>query len=176
MNEGNPPETDYNQLRKELKLAVRRVCPKELVDREDDLVQVGMIRVMDLRRKSKEDRKLNSAYYKRVAYTTVIDEIRRIRRKNEISFNGDAEDEIQLTASNPNPEKQMEATQIGHGIRECLLRMITPRRLAVTLHLQGHSVPGAARLLGWSLKKTENLVYRGIKDLRHCLESKGLRP
>jgi RNA polymerase sigma-70 factor (ECF subfamily) len=50
------------------------------------------------------------------------------------------------------------------------------RRLAVTLYLHGHSVPDAARILDWSAKRTENLVYRGLADLRECLLSKGLRP
>ena len=50
------------------------------------------------------------------------------------------------------------------------------RRLAVTLHLQGHTVPQAARLLDFSPKQTENLVYRGLADLRACLLAKGIRP
>ena len=44
------------------------------------------------------------------------------------------------------------------------------------LHLQGHSVPDAARLLGWPAKRTENLVYRGLADLRRCLIAKGHTP
>jgi len=36
------------------------------------------------------------------------------------------------------------------------------RRLAVALHLQGHTVAEAARLLDLSFKRTENLVYRGL--------------
>ena len=51
-----------------------------------------------------------------------------------------------------------------------------PRRLAVTLHLQGHSVPEVGRLMGWSAKKADNLVYRGRADLRECLELRGIRP
>ena len=50
------------------------------------------------------------------------------------------------------------------------------RRLAVTLHLQGHTVPETARILDWAAKQTENLVYRGLADLRECLMAKGLRP
>ena len=50
------------------------------------------------------------------------------------------------------------------------------RRLAVMLHLQGHPVAEAARILGWTVKRTENLVYRGLADLRHCLICKGHRP
>jgi RNA polymerase sigma-70 factor (ECF subfamily) len=52
---------------------------------------------------------------------------------------------------------------------------VPPRRHAVTLSLQGHSVPEIGRLLGWTGKKAENLVYRGMADLRECLEGKGIR-
>jgi RNA polymerase sigma-70 factor (ECF subfamily) len=44
----------------------------------------------------------------------------------------------------------------------------------VTLHLQGHSVPQVAGFFAWNTKRAENLVYRGLSDLRQCLESKGL--
>jgi RNA polymerase sigma-70 factor (ECF subfamily) len=46
----------------------------------------------------------------------------------------------------------------------------------VTLHLQGYSVAEAAALLAFGLKQTENLVYRGLADLRRCLAAKGLAP
>ena len=75
-----------------------------------------------------------------------------------------------------NPERTAVARQIGRGIRGCLRAMKQERRLAVTLHLQGHTVPEAARLLNWAFKRTENLVYRGLSDLRACLTAKGLQP
>ena len=46
----------------------------------------------------------------------------------------------------------------------------------MTHHLQGHTGPQAAALLGWDAKRTENLVYRGLADLRQCLEAKGVKP
>ena len=33
-----------------------------------------------------------------------------------------------------------------------------------------------ARRLGWTAKKAENLVYRGLKDLRRCLTARGMTP
>ena len=46
----------------------------------------------------------------------------------------------------------------------------------MTLHLQGHSVPDAARVLDWPAKRTENLLYRGLANLRECLMNKGMQP
>ena len=39
------------KLREALEQAVRRVCPGWLADRSDDLVQAGLIKVMEIQRK-----------------------------------------------------------------------------------------------------------------------------
>jgi RNA polymerase sigma-70 factor (ECF subfamily) len=54
--------------------------------------------------------------------------------------------------------------------------MVEARSMAVVLRLQGHSVPEIAAILGWAQTKANNLVFRGLKDLRRCLERKGLAP
>ena len=74
------------------------------------------------------------------------------------------------------PEHRAASSEIGRGIVDCLTRLIRPRRLAVTLYLHGCTVPEAAGRLGWPLRKTESLVYRGLADMRACLERKGLEP
>jgi RNA polymerase sigma-70 factor (ECF subfamily) len=70
----------------------------------------------------------------------------------------------------------VEALEIDRGNRDCLRRIVRPRRLAVVCNLHGHSAPETARLLGWTVKKVEHLVSRGLHDLRACLERKGLVP
>ena len=104
----------------------------------------------------------------------LVDELRRAQRLRETSL----EDETvaPVAISEQDPERLTASGEIGRGIQDCLAQMIRDRRLAVTLYLQGHSVPEAAKLLEWSAKRTENLVYRGLADLRQCLTSKGLQP
>ena len=65
---------------------------------------------------------------------------------------------------------------IGDGIVDCLARLLPARRRAVALYLQGHSAPETGNLLGWSLKRSENMIFRGLADLRRCLAGKGLSP
>jgi RNA polymerase sigma-70 factor (ECF subfamily) len=79
-------------------------------------------------------------------------------------------------ADHAGPERQAESRQVGAAIRACLGRLMPDRRRAVTLHLQGHSIPDCGRLLGWDAKRAENLAYRGMQDLRACLGQKGIRP
>jgi RNA polymerase sigma-70 factor (ECF subfamily) len=73
----------------------------------------------------------------------------------------------------PDPERHASFGELGAAIRDCLAAIKRERRLAVMLHLQEHQVPETARILGWSVKRTENLVYRGLANLRDCLRGKG---
>ncbi len=170
------PDDDYAQLADDLRRAVARVCPAWLLARRDDVVQVALLRVLDVRRR-RADAELKPAYLRRVAWSALVDEIRSWRRRREVAL----EDDDGLAAETrpargPDPERHMRQVEIGRGISACLADLADDRRLAVTLHLQGHSVPEAAVLLAWSPKRTENLVYRGLQALRACLSSKGLRP
>ena len=79
----------------------------------------------------------------------------------------------EVAVTSDNPERTAASLEIGRGIQACLAAMKRERRLAVTLHLQGHSVSEAARILDWPEKRTENLVYRGLADLRACLTLEG---
>ena len=171
---------DYAQLHRDLVRAVDRVCPRWMADRADDLVQVALMRVMEIQRKKEGTAELSGFYLKKVAYSAMIDEIRRLRRRQEVSLEGGGEDEEEAVvydpaAPTPDPERASAGRQIGRAIRDCLGRMVPPRRHAVTLNLQGHSVPEIGRLLGWTTKKAENLVYRGMSDLRGCLDGKGIQ-
>ena len=97
-----------------------------------------------------------------------------------MSLEGSAEPDEPQTQIEPraqgDPERSAAYRELGAAVRECLLGANRDRRLAVTLYLQGHSVPEAARLLGWDAKRTENLVYRGLADLRQCLMGRGHTP
>lgn len=169
---------DYATLRQDLVRAVARLCPRWMADRRDDLVQAAVMRVMQItgRRSAagEGNRSLSTSYLYRVASSVLVDEIRRLRRRNETDLQDEAAAPVAIGTENP--ERGMASMEIGRGIQDCLLGMKRERRLAVTLHLQGHSVPEAARILDWAAKQTENLVYRGLADLRACLMAKGIRP
>ena len=119
------------------------------------------------------NRPFASSYLYKVAHSALVDEIRRVRRRREASL--DDEDVAPVAITRQDPERIAAAREIGRGIQDCLSQMSRERRLAVTLYLQGHSVPEASRVLDWPAKRTENLVYRGLADLRECLEAKGMR-
>ncbi|MBJ6761211.1 RNA polymerase sigma factor [Myxococcaceae bacterium JPH2] len=169
------PEPGLEALRRDLERAVASVCPGTQRAWREDLLQSAMIRVVELQRREPDRAQLSQAYLYRVAYTALIDELRRQSRRREVAL-----EDLETGAPQPeapdNPERSAGASQIGRAVRDCLSRLVTDRRQAVTLHLQGHSVPEAAALLGWEDKRTENLVYRGMSALRACLSKKGIEP
>jgi RNA polymerase sigma-70 factor, ECF subfamily len=169
---------DYSQLREHLGRAVARLCPRWLSVQRDDLVQAAVMRVMQIVGARGSAREGNptfaSSYLYKVAHSALVDEIRRVKRRGEVDLEDTGVATIAVTRQDP--ERITASREIGRGIQDCLSRMSRDRRLAVTLYLQGHSVPEAARILDWAPKRTENLVYRGLADLRECLMRKGLQP
>jgi len=172
---GEAWDSHCEKLRIDLARAVRRICPRWLAAQADDIVQVALMRVLDARR-GNEGEALSASYLKRAAYTAMVDEIRRLRRRREVSLEDEPAAESVPAAFPVDPEKMHHAREIGRALLECLARLVESRRHAVTLYLQGHSVPEAGRLLGWGNKKVENLVFRGLANLRECLAAKGHTP
>ena len=169
---------DYATLRQDIARAVARLCTGWSPQRRDDLVQVAVMRVMQVTAKrnagTEENERLASSYLYKVAYSVLIDEIRRLRRHPETSLDDGAVAPVAIARDDP--ERTALSSEIGRAVQACLSAMKRERRLATTLHLQGHTVAEAARILDWGAKQTENLVYRGLADLRRCLLARGIRP
>jgi RNA polymerase sigma-70 factor, ECF subfamily len=177
----DPSSTDarWTSMRVALVRAVRRQCPRWLSDHADDLAQAALLKIIAADGRE-GNRALTSFYLYRVAHSALVDEIRRRQRRREVSLVEDHPDDDRAAHIEPradgDPERDASMQELGAAVRGCLLAMGADRRQAVMLHLQGHSVPDTARLLGWSAKRTENLVYRGLGDLRRCLTTKGHTP
>ena len=172
-----PPEdgdVDVAGLRAILSAAVARICPSWLADRADDLIQTALIKVLEICRKREGTAAFTSLYLRRTAYCALVDEIRRLRRRREVPIEAETEEQF-LPSERPDPERAAAGREAGRAIRGCLAVMIRPRRLAVTLYLQGHGTAAVGNLLGWAPKKAENLIYRGLADLRECLAKKGIQ-
>jgi len=166
---------EWKALRGRLKAAVTRACPHWLVEQIEDIVQVVLVQLLETLRKSEGKREFSSMYLAKAAHGATVDEIRRRSRRRETT-EGDVRVTEPAVRDGPNPERDSAARELGHGIQDCLARMVYPRRLAVILHLHGCTVPETARRFHWTAKKAENLVYRGLKDLRRCLAAKGFAP
>jgi RNA polymerase sigma-70 factor, ECF subfamily len=169
----------WETLKAALMRAVLRRCPAWLRNDAEDIAQVAITKVMAADRASEGERSLTSFYLYKVAHSALVDEIRRRARRREQPLDADGEEHERHTpepAARGNPEDDARFRQLGEAVRLCLGVMKRERRLAVVLYLQQHTVPEVARILGWAVKRTENLVYRGLADLRQCLLAKGHTP
>jgi RNA polymerase sigma-70 factor, ECF subfamily len=162
---------DVEQLRLDIARAVRSVCPRWLADQADDLAQIAMCRLLDRVRTTEGTIEITSGYLYRTAYSVVIDEIRRRRRLRELPL----EPDVSAQSHEGNPERQTFSREVREAVTGCLARLATSRRRAVTLHLMGHSLDEISALLECRYKQTENLVYRGLGDLRACLRKHGVQ-
>jgi RNA polymerase sigma-70 factor, ECF subfamily len=166
---------DLEGLRRDLQRAVSHTCPRWLADRSEDIVQVALMRVLEIHRKREGNAEFTAFYLKKAAYSAMVDEIRRLRRRQEVPLENDSSEIVfEPATERPDPERHATSRETGRAIRDCLGGLVRPRQMAVALNLQGHSVPEVGRLLGWTTKKAENLVYRGMADLRGCLDAKGV--
>lgn len=162
---------DYGELRGRLKSAVRAVCPHWLADQHDDFVQMSLVRIL----RSYPEAEINQAFLHRVAHSVVVDEIRSRKRRNEVGMSTSLDDKLEH-ADQPTPEVSAQGIQLGEVVVEVLQDLVVDRRRALTLYLQGHNVPEISALLAVDRKAAENLVYRGLADLREKLRARGIQP
>jgi len=166
---------EFEVLRRRVASAVRRHCPARLVGEAEDIVQNVLLKLLKSSRKSAGKKTFSSVYLEKSACGAVVDEIRRACRRREAPVQ-DPEEIDRWTSKRAGPERGSSSSEIARGILDCLKRLSRSRRLVVTLYLHGCTVPEAAARRGWTLSKTESLVYRGMTDLRQCLTRKGLTP
>ncbi len=166
----------YEHLRRRLDAAVQSVCPQWLRQMQDDLVQAGIMAVMRIDERREEDLALPASYLRKVAYSAVVDEIRRLRARKEVSFDAVTESRAPTLPGMSDPDRQLAGKQIVQAVRYCLAGLLEPRRHAVTLHLLGYTKPQIALRMGWNRKRASNLVFRGLENLRDCLRRLEVTP
>jgi len=161
-------------LARRVRVAVRRSCPPYLAAQAEDIAQEVLIQLLRKLEKTEGKAEFSSIYLMKAAHGATVDEIRRRSRRREQT--GREDEMLENESQWPDPEQRTLARSLGREIRNCLETIVPSRRVAVTLHLLGCPVPEVSRRLGCSEKSADNRVYRGMKDLRDCLEAKGLRP
>jgi len=162
-------DAELADVRDRLAAAVGRICPSWLAAQRDDIVQEAMVRVLHAIERTDGD--INSAYVWRVGYSATIDEIRKARRRREQPLDDDAPEP---GPQSERPDRVLFSKRVRVAIRDCLAGVAEARRRALTLYLLGHRVPDVAERLAAPPKRAENLVYRGLADLRRCLSGKGV--
>ncbi|MGZ6077277.1 MAG: RNA polymerase sigma factor [Myxococcaceae bacterium] len=150
------------ELRAVLLRAVNHHCPSYLRSQAEDLAHTAWLRIVE--RQGGEDlATLQPSYLWRVAFTVVIDEIRRRSARM-----------AQAETLQAVPRPMVPGPDLGAEIRNCLERLPEARQLPVILHLQGFRNDEVGRALQFNEKRAENLIYRGLEQLRRCLSARGI--
>ena len=153
-----------------MKALLARRFPRIPPGSADDILQNALVRVLKaVRREGNRD--ITPYYLMRALRWTVIDEVRSWVRRPESPI----EKAPPPLTNDPPLEDLVEGRETREALRGCLGGLIPPRRRAVVLYLLGHTVAEIARLTGWGGRRAENLVYRGLDDLRRCLRERGVR-
>ena len=168
----NADGEDFRAVQRLLEKALYRTCPQWLQSEVEDLVQEAMIKLMKMLEASDQPMQVNKTYIKRMAHSITIDEIRKRQRRPEQGT--EAGGEAEQVADIERDESAQRDT--ANSISECISEQLPDRQRAVTLHLIGHTVAEIARMLDCKAKRAENMVYRGVKQLRECLQAKGVHP
>ena len=161
------PSAEALRVLQALRAAVQRFCPPELRAAREDLVHSAQLRLLEIDARREQSGPRSTSYLWRVAYTTVVDEIRRLRRRS--SSEPEGADGPEQAAPQPRPQLRLD-------LRACLAALLEGRRAAVLLHLEGFRAEEVGGVLRMETKRAQNLIYRGLRDLRRCLQEKGHSP
>tara|TARA_B100001989_G_scaffold19771_1_gene12103 strand:- start:26 stop:559 length:534 start_codon:yes stop_codon:yes gene_type:complete len=156
---------------------IRRViaaaCPACLRALQDDLIQKAMLRITCAFEKD-QTRTLNRTYLRQVARTVLLDEIRRQRHRKRVLADTDHVERSGCERA-VDPERAAHTRQVLDAAMRLLDERLSEHRAeAVLHHLRGRSVREIADRMDIAPKSAENLVYRGLKDLRDGLRELGL--
>ena len=108
-----------------------------------------------------------SSYIKKIVNSSVIDQLRKLRREEGIFNHEKHVAERELAYS-------LELARF-RGLEETVGRavdsLLDSRRQVVKLYLLNLSIEEIAGYLHWSTSKTRNLLYRGLSDLKKVLKT-----
>lgn len=122
------------------------------------------------------------AWLMRIVTNACYDELRRHRRRPELSLEGMAEqddaddgtDRLSIMMGPDDPEALSDRRELARAIQRCLDRLPTEFRIvAVLVDVQGHSYEEAAAIAGAQLGTVKSRLARARARLRDCLREHG---
>jgi RNA polymerase sigma-70 factor (ECF subfamily) len=166
---------DLEAASREVQRAVVRICPGWLAAEAEDIAQEVLRRVVERSRQGEGIEVRHVSYWRKAAHHALLNEIRRRRSLREERLESLSPARQEATPAH-DPERELDRRRLGEAIVTCVRALAEGRRRTVVLFLLGHTVPEAAALLDWKLKRAESALRRGLLELRVCLTEKGHRP
>ncbi len=138
---------------------------------KDDLLQEIRIRIWKAYRSRGDDIQYFNAYIKKIVFSVFINEINRIKKEDKLL-------EIARTNASQQDGSNEERLASHELLKKTLVASIgninKSKQQVIKLRLEGYTIDQIARLNNWSYRKTCNMLYRGIRELKHEMRKKGI--
>jgi len=136
----------------------------------EDIIQEVKIKIWKKLGNEKNAR-LYSLYIKRIINSTLVDQIRKMRRQEKLILH---EQQRLQFEDRRNPDDPAQTDTFREWLSEAVESLLESRRKIVKLFLSDLSLDEISSTLNWSKDKTRNLLYRGLSDLKAKLRDKGV--
>ena len=154
-----------------IRIHIQKFSPQRKGIDPDDVSQDVKIKLWNILNDEKKIQNYAS-YIKKIVDSSVIDQIRRVRREEHILYS-----EMQRRIAerkNPYSRDESDEKNLKRILGQAVDSLLESRRKAVKLYLLNMSLEEISEFYGWSRHKTRNLLYRGLKDLRLKLRQEGI--
>ena len=167
MSENDRFEALIAELSLAIQTSVQSFHPQKLGIDPEDLIQEIRIKLWKIFKSDKKIRNYSS-YIKRVINSIIIDQIRISRRYEKI---------IDLEKERNFQDQGIDDFSIKKkkDINMAFDSLIESRREVVRWYLYGLNTDEISKILNLNKIKTQNLLYRGVNDLKNILKSKGIK-
>jgi RNA polymerase sigma factor (sigma-70 family) len=132
----------------------------------DDISQEVRLKIWKLLHSEKNITNYAS-YIKKIVNSSVIDQLRKLRREEGVYSHEKQVAENELAYSLEMSRFRSLEEIVGKAVES----LIESRRQVVKLYLLNLSIQEIASYLNWSVDKTRNLLYRGLADLKKVLKN-----
>jgi RNA polymerase sigma factor (sigma-70 family) len=168
-------ERDIEEIIGQFTLLIRQVIQRNLHRGDDidleDIEQEVRLKIWKFLKKGKKIENLPS-YIKRVAYSTTIDELRRMMKQRPTRdqeglkkvFNDLHSSSRRVGDSSP--EIRLEDTEVKRSMGALVDSLSENRKRVLRLYLSGMSIEEISESLEWDKPRVRHLFYRGIDDLK----------
>ncbi len=134
----------------------------------EDIAQESLLRLWNHADRWKAGSAGIAPWLKKVTVNQCLD---RLRRKRFVS----SEEAPERTDEAPLADRQIELSEVGHAVKNCIEALPDRQRAAVILtYYEEQQNNNAAESLDMKLKAFESLLFRARTSLKDCVERKGI--
>ena len=175
MNSHNPRDDEFEAILSRfssfIKMHLLKFNPGKHGLDVDDLCQEVKIKIWRVLKDEKKIYSLSS-YIKKIVDSTVIDQLRKVKRQDGI-YSHEKEKQITERRAQYAPDGLQES-DLKETVTKAVDMLLESRRKAVKLFLLNMTIEEIAAFYNWTKDKTRNLLYRGLSDLREKLKQSGI--